>query len=334
MKLDAKTIKAHANGRWSAIISTLTPRLAQTVERGKRHGPCPLCGGKDRARCHNDFNDTGGIICNQCGGGADGLAVLMWANSWTFPKTLESVANYLGLTNSTFQTPRHRTPRPQPKNNWRRECREVLAIWDEAMLNHPRLNEYLEYRGLPVTPPDALRLHPSLEYWYEGKSYGKFACMVARIIKEGELVGIHRTFLDPDGPGKAPVMKPKLSKKCADTMSGGSIRLFEPEADKPLVLCEGIESSLAVYEITGFPVWSCINSTMLEIVVLPDNVKSIIIGADKDRSEAGQASAEKLGRRFAGTGWDVKISLPPMPIPEEASGVDWLDYLNKEVAHV
>jgi hypothetical protein len=202
------------------------------------------------------------------------------------------------------------------------------------MLNHPRLNEYLEYRGLPVTPPDALRLHPSLEYWYEGKSYGKFACMVARIIKEGELVGIHRTFLDPDGPGKAPVMKPKLSKKCADTMSGGSIRLFEPEADKPLVLCEGIESSLAVYEITGFPVWSCINSTMLEIVVLPDNVKSIIIGADKDRSEAGQASAEKLGRRFAGTGWDVKISLPPMPIPEGASGVDWLDYLNKEVAHV
>jgi len=334
MKLDAKTVKAHANGRWSAIISTLTPRLAQTVERGKRHGPCPLCGGKDRTRCHNDFNDTGGIICNQCGGGADGLAVLMWANSWTFPETLESVANYLGLTDSTFQAPRHRTPRPQPKKDWRRECREVLAIWDEAMLNHPRLNEYLEYRGLPVTPPDALRLHPSLEYWYEGKSYGKFACMVARIIKEGELVGIHRTFLDPDGPGKAPVMKPRLSKKCADTMSGGSIRLFEPEADKPLVLCEGIESSLAVYEITGFPVWSCINSTMLEIVILPDNVKSIIIGADKDRSEAGQASAEKLGRRFAGTGWDVKISLPPMPIPEGASGVDWLDYLNKEVAHV
>ena len=25
--------------------------------------------------------------------------------------------------------------------------------------------------------------------------------MVARIIKEGELVGIHRTFLDPDGSG-------------------------------------------------------------------------------------------------------------------------------------
>jgi hypothetical protein len=70
---------------------------------------------------------------------------------------------------------------------------------------------------------------------------------------------------------------------------------------------------------------------MLEIVVLPDNVKSIIIGADKDRSGAGQASAEKLGRRFAGTGWDVKISLPPMPIPEGASGVDWFDYLNKEV---
>ena len=63
-------------------------------------------------------------------------------------------------------------------------------------------------------------------------------------------------------------------------------------------------------------------------------VKSIIIGADKDRSGAGQASAEKLGRRFAGTGWEVKISSPPMKIPEGSSGVDWLDYLKKEVAHV
>ena len=334
MKLDAKTVKAHANGRWSAIITTLTPRLAQTVERGKRHGPCPLCGGKDRTRCHNDFNDTGGIICNQCGGGADGLAVLMWANSWTFPETLESVANYLGLTDSTFQAPRHRTPRPQPKKDWRRECREVLAIWDEAMLNHPRLNEYIEYRGLPVTPPDALRLHPSLEYWYEGKSYGKFACMVAQILRNGEVVGVHRTFLAFDGLGKAPVPKQKLSKKCADTISGGAIRLFEPECDKPLVLCEGIESSLAVHEITALPVWSCINSTMMEKVELTDSAKSVIIGADKDRSGAGQSSAERLARRLVDEGWEVKISSPPMKIPEGSSGVDWLDYLKKEVAHV
>lgn len=334
MKLDAKTVKAHANGRWSAIITTLTPRLAQTVERGKRHGPCPLCGGKDRTRCHNDFNDTGGIICNQCGGGADGLAVLMWANSWTFPETLESVANYLGLTDSTFQAPRHRTPRPQPKKDWRRECREVLAIWDEAMLNHPRLNEYIEYRGLPVTPPDALRLHPSLEYWYEGKSYGKFACMVAQILRNGEVVGVHRTFLASDGLGKAPVPKQKLSKKCADTISGGAIRLFEPECDKPLVLCEGIESSLAVHEITALPVWSCINSTMMEKVELTDSAKSVIIGADKDRSGAGQSSAERLARRLVDEGWEVKISSPPMKIPEGSSGVDWLDYLKKEVVHV
>jgi putative DNA primase/helicase len=331
--MNAETIKIFSSGRWPEIIRSLAPHLSDMVERGRRHGPCPLCGGKDRARCHNDFEESGGIICNQCGGGADGLGVLMWANGWTFPETLEAVASYLGLNNGVAPALHQRTPKP--KKDWRKEHGEVMAIWEAAIPNHSRLNEYLEYRGLSSDQPDTLRLHPSLEYWYDRKSYEKFPCIVSLITRDSSPVGIHRTFLDLDSPGKAPVPKPKLSKKCGDSMTGGCIPLFEFDQEKPLVLCEGIETALAVHQMTGYPVWACVSSTMMAKVELPDNVKSVIIGADKDQSGAGQDSANRLAQRLIGEGREIKISLPPMEIPKGSNGIDWLDYyLIKEVACV
>lgn len=323
-------MKGCAISRWHEIIPALAPHLIDIVERRHRHGPCPMCGGKDRARCHNDFQETGGIFCNQCGGGADGLAVLQWGNGWSFPETLQGVASYLGLDNGITPESIQRTPRPQPKKNWKRERRELLSIWEAAIPNHPRFQEYFEHRELFVELPNTLRFHPEIKY-LDGRW---FPAMIAQIIRNEEMVGIHRTFLDPDGPGKADVPKPKLSKKCTDSMTGGCIHLFVVEQNKPLVLCEGIETALAIHSYSGYPVWPCVSRTLLEKVELPNNVKSVIIGGDKDRSGDGQTSAEKLAQRLADEGREVKISLPPMEIPEDSSGVDWLDYLSKEVACV
>jgi len=90
--IDLLAVKAEAIGKWANILKNHAPILKPIIERGKKHGPCPLCGGKDRARCHNDFDETGGILCNQCGGGADGIAVLEWANDWTFTEALQAVS--------------------------------------------------------------------------------------------------------------------------------------------------------------------------------------------------------------------------------------------------
>jgi putative DNA primase/helicase len=333
MRLSVETLKEFAIGRWPEIIATLAPHLSLLIKRGKRHGPCPFCGGKDRARCHNDFAESGGIFCNVCKGGADGFAVLQWANSWTFPESLRAVTNYLGLVESAMPTLRYQTPQLPSQKDWKRERKQLGRIWAESQPGARRLRQYFEFRGLCVMPPDTLRLHPSLEYWNNGKSYGKFPCMVAMITRGGELVGIHRTFLDSDGPGKAPVLKSKRSNKCVDTISGGAIQLYAPELNQPLALAEGIESALAVHEITGLPAWSCINSTMLGKAQLPDSINCIIIGADKDRSRAGQKSADNLARRLVDEGREVKISLPPMSIPAGSKSVDWLDYHVQEVPH-
>jgi putative DNA primase/helicase len=334
MNPEAHVVKRHASGLWEEIISAHAPKIKPTIQRGRKHGPCDLCGGRDRARCHNDFSETGGIFCNQCGGGADGLAVLMWANGWTFPKALEVVSDHLGLTNTTFPTVHTCKPTPQLKKDWGRERTQCLRTWDEARSGGPRLQQYLECRGLSVDLPETLRLNSSLEYWHGEKSYGKFPCMVTKIIRGGELVGIHRTFLDIDDPGKAPVPEAKLSKKCADTMTGAAIQLFEPHPQKPLALAEGIETALAVHQYSGWPVWSCVNRILLEKVELPECAKSVVICGDKDKSGDGQRSAEKLARRLVGEGREVKIALPPTEIPEGDKSVDWLNFLTQEVAHV
>jgi putative DNA primase/helicase len=64
-------LKDRAKGRWRNILPSLgIPSKALT----NRHGPYPMCGGKDRFR----FDDKGGRgtwFCSQCGGG-DGIELV------------------------------------------------------------------------------------------------------------------------------------------------------------------------------------------------------------------------------------------------------------------
>jgi putative DNA primase/helicase len=58
-------ISETARGRWHGILPQLgiSPKLLRN-----RHGPCPMCGGKDRFR-FDDKEGKGTWICNQCGSG-------------------------------------------------------------------------------------------------------------------------------------------------------------------------------------------------------------------------------------------------------------------------
>ncbi len=339
--MDVERIKRSAAGRWSEVIGGLAPHLRDMIERGRRNGSCSLCGGKDRARCHNDFQETGGIFCNQCGGGADGLAVIQWANGWTFPESLQAVKSCLGLGNGQNPIVRSVTPKvkQEPVKDWDKEKKILQSVWGSSKPDTGRIAEYLEYRGLgcrdlPISVPDTLRLHPSLNYYHQGET-ACYPCMIAEIILDGKRVGLHRTWLDPDESGKAPCSQPRKAWKCVESTTGGAIRLYPVEEGKPLAIAEGIETSLAVRQLTGLPTWSAINSTMMAKVLLPENIKSVIICADKDKSEAGQRAADKLAERLVNEGREVKISYPPIPIPENAIGVDWLNFLNiKDISHV
>lgn len=101
-RFNVELVKSAAAGRWGEILASLA-RLSTEVFDGRHHA-CPNschpdAGGKDRFRALKDFDETGGVICNQCfsSGNADGFATLSWLTGNDFGKSLEQVAKYVGV---------------------------------------------------------------------------------------------------------------------------------------------------------------------------------------------------------------------------------------------
>lgn len=106
-RFNAEDIKRAARGRWPDILSAVGGIDPHTLVDD--HGPCPVCGGKDRFR-FDDIDGEGTHFCNQCDPKAgDGLALLGKAMPGTkFPEILAAVGQYLGLD------PDHGEPATRP----------------------------------------------------------------------------------------------------------------------------------------------------------------------------------------------------------------------------
>jgi hypothetical protein len=89
-------------------------------------------------------------------------------------------------------------------------------------------------------------------------------------------------------------------------------------------VAEGIETALAVQAMTGLPVWACLSATLLQGFRPPAGTQRLSIWADRDRSGTGEQAALALRQRL-GDALDVRILLPPAPIPVGAGGIDWAD---------
>lgn len=171
---------------------------------------------------------------------------------------------------------------------------------------------YLRARGLVLPPPPSLRFHPGLKH-SEGKM---FPAMVAAVTSaaDGTLIGIHRTYLAPDGSGKAPV---EPAKKMLGPCAGGAVHLANP--NDLLMVGEDIETCLAAIQATGHPAWAALSTSGLKALVLPAKVREVIILADAD--DAGEAAAQASALRWTREGRTVRIARPP-------EGMDFNDLLN------
>ncbi len=209
------------------------------------------------------------------------------------------------------------TPKPRPADVDQQQRMEFARRkWHEAIpfVDTPA-EVYLRERGLAPGPdgwPLSLRYHASLKHGYTGLLLPALIAAIT-IWPDRDVVGIQRTFLRADGKGKAPVTKPKMMiGRCG----GGAVRLAP--AGPELVLSEGIETGLSVQQATGLPAWATLSTSGLRAVILPIEVKTVIIAADAD--EPGEKAAQEAAQRFIAEGRTVKIARPPR-------GMDFNDLL-------
>ncbi|MBV7542149.1 toprim domain-containing protein [Acidovorax sp. sic0104] len=335
-----------AAGHWDSVLRVLAPQVSPALDGlGKRHVPCPVHGGKDGFRMYKDFHETGGGHCNTCGAMHDGFEILKWANGWTAREAVEAVTGHFTGGDGKIR-PKPRTAPPPPTGNTQEENENLALSLNRAWLDSipvtardaEPLRLYLRKRGLKISPPEALRFHPSLVYFDvdQDRIIGRFPAMIAMVTgPDGQPVTIHRTYLTPDGR-KANVPSPKKLMSYPDvrTVTGGAIQLC-PHG-RVLAVAEGIETALAAMEGTGIPTWPTVNAVMLENFVPPPSVEQLIVFADKDRPSRlapngpGQQAASRLVQRAWKMGIRATAIVPKGEIPEGEKSLDWLDVLRNE----
>ena len=305
-------VRTVAAGKWPRILRDLG--IDERALSGK-HGPCPLCGGKDRFR-FDDKEGRGTYFCSGCGPG-DGVQLAMALTQLTFKEVAQRIAQLAGVAQPAVG--KSGRSDEDKRAALRRVWKESLPLQrgDEAM-------RYLAGRGLHLyNPPENIQIHPGLIYRDDdGNIAGTYPAMLARVIAvTSKGVSIHRTYLQ-DGC-KAPVPAPKKLMSGL-SITGAAIRLSP--ISEVLGIAEGIETALAAAELFGVPVWSCVSAQGVESFEPPAGVKKVLIFADNDANFAGQSAAYAAARRLAFKGVEVEVRIPP-------TEGDWLDVLTRSSQH-
>jgi putative DNA primase/helicase len=106
------------------------------------------------------------------------------------------------------------------------------------------------------------------------------------------------------GQGKASFEPNKMS---LGNIRGGAVRLAMPVSK--MAVAEGIETGLSFMQATGMPSWAALSAGGLQALLLPPEVREVLIAADPDL--VGLKAAQIAARRWHHEGRVVRIVSPP-----------------------
>ena len=336
--IDYKEIIQHSTDQWNYIL----PALGVSAEAlTNKHKPCPACGGKDRFR-YDDKQGRGTFVCGQLDGlSGDGFALIQHIYGCDFKEAARLVAGVLGITEGE-PLPERKTPPQQPAQPQKDRIEALQALWAIAEQNrgHDCIKTYLHGRGLNVAAIEpivsTLGFVAALDYWVQDDKgkwlvLGQYPAIVAKFESvDGELMGLHRTYLNTGCTSKLNINDPftgrlldakKMMARYQGSNTGTAIQLC-PAAES-LAVCEGIENGAAIYQESGLPVWACGSAGGMAAMALPSSVKQLFVFADTDANEAGIKAARRLESRAIAQGIEVRIW---------QSGIDGVDVLDTVTA--
>ncbi|MBB4232348.1 DUF7146 domain-containing protein [Rhizobium mongolense] len=159
-------------------------------------------------------------------------------------------------------------------------------------------DRYLRQRGiLHASAHASLRFHPCCFYrdLLTGSRTSYPALIAAVTDAAGAITGVHRTWLDKDGDGKAKVEDPR---RALGHLLGNAVRFgFPVDGSVPILAAgEGLESMLSLFQVMpGMPMAAALTVNHLTAFVPPPGCQRLYIAADADA--AGRHGIEGLSRR-------------------------------------
>jgi hypothetical protein len=267
---------------------------------------------------------AGHFHCYGCGAHGDVFDWLRLARGLSFRGALEYLGGNPNASSGTTRTgyfqchePMHSDDcgvdhRDDGETNRRRE--DASRIWREAVDPHGTPAEvYLAHRGVRLPDAPVLRFHGRCP-----RKSDALPAMVALMTDAlgGAPTGVHRTYLLPDGSGKAKVQPAKMMLGTA-----GVIRLVDDEEiGIGLGLAEGIESGLACIQVIGWgPVWAAASAGAIrKFPVIAATTLNIFC----DHDAAGLSAARDCAARWVAAGAEVLIHMPP-------TSEDWNDAVKR-----
>jgi hypothetical protein len=291
--------------------------VLKRYQPGEHRAPCPECdrGPRDDALAVRVDHDGATWICHRCD----------WRG---------------GIGPGREERPARRAPprqdaRPEP-GRYETLAPHGLRLWERTRPIVPGTvaAAYLEHRGCALPPyPDEthLRWHGALKH--PSGHVGPGLVGLVTTVLDCEPISLHRTWLKPDGAGKADLNGHKPRKLLWNHRSDGVVRLW-PDEDVTLglVIGEGIETCLAAARAGYAPAWATMSAHNLAAFPVLPGLEGLTVLVDHDKPDkrgrrAGIDAARELIARYVAAGFDPERDLRVIMSPSE--GEDAADLGNR-----
>lgn len=298
-------VAAAANGQWPQILRG----LGVEVPGGGKHGPCPMCGGKNRFRL-DDKEGRGTWYCNNCGAD-DGLTLVSRALEIELKEAAKQVAGVLGIVPGAIDSTRREALRQQQQASAEADRQKKQAARQEAARRageimrdcKPGQSAYLAAKGLMWA---GSLLNCTLTK-VGGKAFPPGSLVVPLFNEADELVNVQLIGVDGDKRYLAGGQK----KGAYHRIPGGELA----------AVCEGYATGLSIHQATGATVYCAMDAGNLPVIARmvrgamdPLVPARIIIAADNDENNKGKEKADEAAAVTGGI-----VVMPP----EQG---DWNDY--------
>jgi len=213
--------------------------------------------------------------------------------------TLDEARDFLRLPRPEVQPERQSVPVGSPA--------AASRLWAMGKpLSGTIAEAYLRQRGItgPLTVRP-LRYHPSCYYRDDdGANSQSWPALIAAVTDaDGEITGVHRTWLDPAG-GKAAVVTPR---RAMGSLIGNGVRFGRP--DDIVAIGEGLETILSLRSaLPALPMVAALSTAHLGAFDPPAKLRRLYIAADRD--DAGDLAAARLSSRAEAMGTEAIRLLP------------------------